>query len=65
MDGSGAVATISSSTQAGLQYAVQISVLRKVLDAEAQSGRQIVQAIQQALPAANPPHLGQTVDTAA
>lgn len=41
---------------------VQVEVLRKALDIQEQTATQLIQAVPQPKPAANPPNLGQNVD---
>ena len=50
-------------SQARTAQAVQLTVLKKALDVEAQGALQLVQAAAQVVPTANPPNLGNRVDT--
>ena len=52
-------AVSGAASQASTGDAVAISVLKKALDIEAQGALQLIQA----LPATNPPNLGNGVDT--
>ena len=62
MDLSAIAATATEMTQARTADAVQVTVLKKAMDIEAQSALQLIQA---ASPPSNPPHLGNRVDTQA
>lgn len=56
-------ATSSSLPQSGTADDIQITVLKKAMDIQAQSAAQLVQAATQAAPSNNPPHLGKSVNT--
>ena len=62
MDALSIAALASDMSQARTEQAVQISVLKKVLDVQAQGAMQLVQAAAQVVPH-NPPNLGNKVDT--
>lgn len=62
MDVSSIAAAATSMSQDKLANDVQISVLKKAMDISAQSAAQLIEALPQP-PAANPPHLGNSVDT--
>ncbi len=62
MDVSAIASTASEMTQAKTADAVQIALLKKAMDIEAQSALQLIQAASQA---SNPPHLGNRLDTSA
>lgn len=53
---------VSSSSAQQTRDAVQIAVLKKTMDMSSQAALQLIEAIPPA-PAANPPHLGNSVDT--
>lgn len=56
------IATLASDmSQTRTQNAVQLAVLKKAIDIEAQGAMQLVQAAVQATPT-NPPNLGNRVD---
>lgn len=56
------IATLASDmSQTRTQNAVQLAVLKKAIDIEAQGAMQLVQAAVQATPT-NPPNLGNSVD---
>jgi hypothetical protein len=55
--------TAPSIASADMASTVGIAVLKKVMDIQAQSAAQLIQAIPQTMPANNPPNLGQGVDT--
>lgn len=63
MDTLSIAALATDLSQAKTAQAVQLTVLKKALDIEAQGAMQLVQAAAQAAPAGNPPHLGNRVDT--
>ena len=63
MDIASAVSAVGSADPATLQGTVQISMLRKTLDMQAQNAQQLIEAARQTPVANNPPHLGQGVDT--
>jgi hypothetical protein len=60
------VSTIASAAtelaQTNTAQAVQLAVLKKAMDVEAQGAMQLVQAAAQVIPV-NPPNLGNQVDT--
>jgi hypothetical protein len=56
------LATIATRmSQAQTQSAVQLAVLKKAMDTQAQGAMQLIQAVAQSTPN-NPPHLGNHVD---
>ena len=61
MDTASIAALASNISQAKVEGAVQLAVLKKAMDIEAQSAMQLVQATVQAMPN-NPPNLGNQVD---
>ena len=65
MDVSSIAAVASEMSQARTAEAVQLTVLKKAMDIEAQGAMQLVAAAASAVSAAakNPPHLGQQIDT--
>ena len=62
MDTIGIAALASDMSQTRIQGAVQLAVLKKAMDIEAQGAMQLVEAAVQAMPS-NPPNLGKGVDT--
>jgi hypothetical protein len=62
MDVLGIAAAASDMAQSRLANAVQIAVLKKAMDIEAQAALQLVEAAAQVIPA-NPPNLGNQIDT--
>jgi hypothetical protein len=62
MDVLGIAAAASDLAQNRLANAVQIAVLKKAMDIEAQAALQLVEAATQVIPA-NPPNLGNQIDT--
>lgn len=58
MDVSAIAATATAIAQGTTADAVQVAVLKKAMEVEAQGALQLVQAI-----TSNPPHLGNRVDT--
>lgn len=64
MDVTSIARTASEMAQTKTEAAVQTAVLRKALDIEAQTAQALLQALPP-VPTANPPHLGQNVDTRA
>lgn len=64
MDVTSIARAASEMAQTKTEAAVQTAVLRKALDIEAQAAQALLQALPP-VPAANPPHLGQNVDTRA
>jgi hypothetical protein len=65
MDVSSIAAVASEVSQARTAQAVQLTVLKKAMDIEAQGAMQLVAAAASVVSAAanNPPHLGQQIDT--
>lgn len=63
MDTSAIASLASNMSQAKTVSAVQLAVLKKAMDIEAQGAMQLVQALGQATQAHNPAHLGNRVDT--
>jgi len=61
MDTVSIAALASDMSQARTENAVQLAVLKKAMDIEAQGAMQLVQAAVQATPN-NPPNLGNQVD---
>ena len=61
MDTASIAALASNISQAKVEGAVQLAVLKKAMDIEAQGAMQLVQAAVQAMPN-NPPNLGNQVD---
>lgn len=61
MDTISIAALASDISQARVEGAVQLAVLKKAMDIEAQGAMQLVEAAVQAMPN-NPPHLGNAVD---
>jgi len=61
MDTVSIAALASDISQTRVQGAVQLAVLKKAMDIEAQGAMQLVQAAVQAMPN-NPPNLGNGVD---
>ena len=64
MDISGIAALATGMSQARTADAVQLMVLKKAMDIEAQSGLQLIQAASNVIPS-NPPNLGNRIDTIA
>lgn len=64
MDTTSIAAVATAMSQAKTENAVQIAVLKKSMDVQAQGALQLIQAATQAMPS-NPPHLGNRVDTLA
>lgn len=62
MEVSGIAAAATELTQAKTADAVQVAVLKKAMDIEAQGAMQLVQAASQVI-SKNPPNLGNHVDT--
>jgi hypothetical protein len=62
MDTVSLAALASGLSQARIESAVQLAVLKKAMDIEAQGALQLVQAAVQAAPPVNPPNLGNQVD---
>ncbi len=65
MDVSSIAAVASEMSQARTAEAVQLTVLKKAMDIEAQGAMQLVAAAASVVSASanNPPHLGQQIDT--
>ncbi|MCK9285628.1 MAG: YjfB family protein [Rhodocyclaceae bacterium] len=61
MDVTALASVATQMSQARTGEAVQVAVLRKALDVQAQGALQLIQAA--ALQTNNPPHLGNVVDT--
>ena len=64
MDTSEISALATSMNQARTAETVQLSVLKKSMDINAQNGQQLIQAAARVVPN-NPPHLGNRIDTTA
>jgi hypothetical protein len=64
MDVAGIASLATNMSQAKTESAVQIAVLKKALDVQAQGALQLIQVAAQAIPN-NPPHLGNKIDTSA
>jgi hypothetical protein len=62
MDVSSIAGVATDLSQSKIEGQVQIAVLKKVMDVEAQAALQLVQAAAQVIPT-NPPNLGKSVDT--
>jgi hypothetical protein len=62
MDVSGISSLATAMTQAQTADAVQLAVLKKAMDIQAQGAMQLIQAASQAT-SNNPPHLGNQVNT--
>ena len=62
MDTSSIAALATDMSQARTANAVQIAVMKKAMDIEAQGAMQLIAAAAQVVPS-NPPNLGNTVDT--
>jgi hypothetical protein len=62
MDISGTRALVARVNQADTANVVQLTVLKKSIDVNAQSALQLIQAASNIIPS-NPPHLGTRVDT--
>ncbi len=63
MDTSAIASLATEMSQARTGDAVQIAVLKKAMDIEASAALQLLQALPAPVPANNPPHLGNRVDT--
>ena len=63
MDVSGIAGLSSSVSQVQTGDAIGVLVLKKAMNADAQSALQLIQSLPQ--PASNPSHLGQSVDVKA
>lgn len=64
MDVPSIAAVATDLTQAKTEGAVQLAVLKKAMDIQAQGAMQLIQAAAQVIPT-NPPNLGNTIDTVA
>ena len=62
MDAVSIAALATDMSQAKTESAVQLAVLKKAMDVEAQGAMQLIQAAAQVIPN-NPPHLGNKIDT--
>lgn len=62
MDAVSIAALATDLSQARTDQAVQLAVLKKTMDVQAQGALALVQAAAQVIPN-NPPHLGNRVDT--
>jgi len=62
MDVSNIASAATEMAQTSTVQAVQLAVLKKAMDVEAQGAMALVQAASQAIPV-NPPNLGNNVDT--
>ncbi len=62
MDAISIAALATDMSQAKTESAVQLAVLKKAMDVEAQGAMQLIQAAAQVIPN-NPPHLGNKIDT--
>ncbi len=64
MDVSAIASMATEVSQARTTEALQVAVLKKALDIQAQGALQLIEAASQVIPS-NPPHLGNAVDTVA
>ncbi len=64
MDVPSIAAVATDLAQAKTEGAVQLVVLKKAMDIQAQGAMQLIQAAAQVIPT-NPPNLGNTIDTVA
>ena len=64
MDVSAIAATATEMSQARTAASIQVAVLKKAMDIQAQGALQLIQAAAQ-VGSNNPPHLGNQVDTQA
>ena len=64
MDTTGIAALATSMSQERTTEAVQLSVLKKAMDINAQNGLQLIQGASKVAPN-NPPNLGNLIDTLA
>lgn len=64
MNISGISALATSVSQADSADVVQLTMLKKAMDVNAQSALQLIQAASNIIPS-NPPHLGNSIDTRA
>jgi hypothetical protein len=63
MDTTAITSLATDLSQAKTASAVQLAVLKKTMDIEAQGAMQLVQAAAQATQVNNPPNLGNSIDT--
>ncbi len=64
MDVADIAAAVPALSQARVTNAVQMAVLKKAMDIQAQGAMQLVQAVTKNI-TSNPPHLGNGIDTIA
>ena len=64
MDVSAIASMATEMSQARTTEALQVAVLKKALDIQAQGALQLIEAASLVIPS-NPPHLGNAVDTVA
>lgn len=64
MDISGIRSSVSGVSQADAANVVQLTVLKKAIDVNAQSALQLIQAASNVI-TSNPPHLGSRIDVRA
>lgn len=64
MNISGISASATSVSQVDSSNVVQLTMLKKAMDVNAQSALQLIQAASNIIPS-NPPHLGNNIDTRA
>lgn len=57
--------SLSSMQESAVGNQIQVAVLKKAMDAQAQSALSLIQTIPQSGGTNSPPHLGQTVNTQA
>ncbi|MFA7279250.1 MAG: YjfB family protein [Sterolibacterium sp.] len=62
MDVSGIASAATEMAQAKTADAVQITMLKKAIDLQAQGAMQLIDSVAQVLPN-NPPHLGNKINT--
>lgn len=62
MDAVSIASLATDLSQARTAQSVQLAVLKKAIDIQAQGALQLVQAAAEVIPS-NPPHLGNSVDT--
>jgi hypothetical protein len=63
MDVAGIAAESTARSQAQIAQAVQISVLKQVLDLQGQTALALVQSVSEVMTYNNPPNLGNSIDT--
>lgn len=63
MDTLAIVSLATQMSQVRTADAIQMAVLRKAMDVQAQTAEQLLQAVVQSGQAVNPPQLGNTIDT--